>query len=744
MNSQYFFTFSCILFFSLNVQSFSVLNSTYLVKKGTVLGTDFELATIDTQFDEDVYLLTADYWCPPLPPQCTKKTKRSTAGGCPPCDFSERGAKCGKSPKAGCSCDPAQVALFCSETPPVIELANGGDLLDPGFYNWTQVPIDGSPYYENIPLLANRYYRFYVDDPCVQIRVVATEILGGDPDIYLASVSSMLNQSNQYLWVENLYGPDEVDVCPPITEPGTFFLKIKSYISFNDWAQGPGDTSMQLNIYLTTPPPAVPPPPPCKQILPTHKCLNDGELIYQKYDPINDPIHYTITLPKANPKLKPINGSCAQLINVTIQVQGGVEYGPIFTISQTQTMPPIYWGTGIPAANGTEFREFQYRTAFAQCLKLDSEITYYMSVTNYYLYQIPVITLIFTTNANFRLTKLTDLYPVTIPYHLTSTSYLNCSGSVLFFMGFYVSARQDGRYYGPIYPADDPCPFWPRPTYTFGEDLFQGVNYVANLTASRSNKLSTYAIFNYHVPNGASTDFYPSSRFGECTINFEGPLTNSQGVPFLGTVPLIEDKLPCDEKAAFHVQDEMNVIFDKIDSASFHHDILTYAYTLDGLGISSAFVRCQTKLDNRLNDTLFVDVIPNTTTCFADSGDPEYYTDSCCSTNLQWEQSCVPRNVALNVSDFSLLPGSTEQCLTTDCGQSFLQDFISTQRAIDDPSKGCESTLGSVPHREFEIPYFVCLMQTHGPNVSEGIPCFVDDDCPQDKCTSLLTIVSPI
>jgi len=649
--TQFVFLISIIFTLQLFITTnygFELKSSSITEKTTNVLGAELNYALMDLEFDRDIYkIISVD---------CANHDCQidSNAPDCS-CDYTDP-LECPKAVTPGCPECPTNETMVDG---------NGGTYelyycFNPdGSQNW--ITIDA-----NQPLNIKRdtkdpiHIRYKANAmECEGIKVLASPNQGlfyinWSPLPYDENLGRFSAISNKNLYVQ-------MSICPtdntewalaPSWTRDTYFLTIFPDTPFID---------LNLTIYSH----AVPPlsnlsPQPCTPVLPTHTCINDGELVSgEGQAEILQYFTYTITQPKILAFSFP---SLAQDIDFFISDD------PQFT-EPSSTSNPKY---------DMESENDDYLVLSVKPNLDGTPKVLYIGVSAFY-----------TSNFSFVITsqgynnyhRVSDDFPLSGAYSVLSTSRLFLTNGDIY--SCYSWSRCLS--YVTLYPYSQNLPIWPTPPQ-FSNDLrFKGIQFEDVNNPGKANVYRAAVLLSSKqgVSNQVNLDY---SSLAGAKIEFMGTLVDKDGNPLDGTYSVGPQKeLVCDYDEFSKVLQLINQEEDKLFSTTDFVKVNSLIFKIDTLTLSDAWTSCSSSANSLLETSTRI-VNMSTTICPYKISDPLYSTDPCCNTSSTFFQCCTPRILPVNVSSFVGLHRDliNNQCMSPDCTSSILDEYYNSLSVVQD------------------------------------------------------------
>lgn len=223
----------------------------------------------------------------------------------------------------------------------------------------------------------------------------------------------------------------------------------------------------------------------------------------------------------------------------------------------------------------------------------------------------------------------------------------------------------------------------------------------------------------------------------QCTISRgESPIGTLDGRWITGTYhpEYIQTKL-CNYADFVEVSQDLDYIFDQFSNTSRP---LSLRYQADIMTMSDAWIDCHSFVTDKLLDITTLSLVTEETKeCPFYSED-----DPCCNPDLAWNQCCIPRTLEFEV-DFpsEVSDAFDESCQLSQCSLPILQSYV--QGSLTEITGACEPAILASPSElstRSVVAFTTCLEQFFGKDF-DGIICYTDADCP-DVSDSRCDIIS--
>ncbi|KAF2075202.1 hypothetical protein CYY_003507 [Polysphondylium violaceum] len=648
INTQFVLLISFILsFLFLKSYGFELKSSSITEKTTNVLGAELNYALMDLEFDRDIYKIIsvdcANYNCniDTSVPDCS-------------CDYTDP-LECPKAASPGCPECPTDITIPYGEQNLTLYYCFNPDGAS---QDWITINA-------NEPINIKRdtkdpiHIRYKAKGKeCEGIKVLATPNQGifyinWSPLPYDENLGRFSGISNKKIYVQ-------MSICPtdntewalaPSWTSDTYFLTIFPDTPFID---------LNVTINSHPVPPYTPPTIGCQNVLPTHQCINDGELVtgegeaeQLKY------FTYLVTEPKVLAFSFP---SLAQDIDFFISDD------PKYP-EPTSTSNPKY---------DMESENDDYLVLSARPYPDGSPKVLYIGVSAFY-----------TSNFSFVITsqghniyhRVADDFPLGGAYSILSSSRLFLSNGDIY--SCYSWARCLS--YVTLYPYSQNLPIWPTPPQ-FSYDLrFKGIQFEDTNNPSKGDVYRAAFLLSSKqgVSNQVNLDY---ASLLDAKIEFMGTLVDKDGNPLDGTYSVgPEMKLDCDYEQFNQVLQLINQEEDKLFSTTDFVKVNSLIFKIDTLTLSDAWTACSSSANSLLETSTRVFNM-STTICPYKISDPLYSTDPCCNTSSTFFQCCTPRTLPVNVSTFVGLHRDliNNQCMSPDCTSSILDEYYNSLSVVQD------------------------------------------------------------
>jgi len=174
------------------------------------------------------------------------------------------------------------------------------------------------------------------------------------------------------------------------------------------------------------------------------------------------------------------------------------------------------------------------------------------------------------------------------------------------------------------------------------------------------------------------------------------------------------------------VSQNLDKIFQQFDDASRP---LSLRYQADIMTMLDPWIDCRSFVtDVLLDSTILVLEAENTKEC------PSYVDDDpCCNPDLAWNQCCMPRTVEFVVDFPSQVGPEFDSFCTplTECSLPILQTYI--QGSLTEITGACEPGMQASPSEittHSVVAFTSCMTQYFGKDF-DGMVCYTDSDCPE-------------
>ncbi|KYQ90264.1 hypothetical protein DLAC_08867 [Tieghemostelium lacteum] len=669
-----------LLLFTLLIYTngFNIESSTILEKQTNVLGAELSYALLDLKFDRDIYRFKS-VACPNT--QC-----QIPAIDCS-CDYTNK-TDCPPVTGRDASCPPCP-SDFTFSTP------DGNVTL---YYcladeYWTAVE-------------ANKQYKFTTDSNTNQlnIRYKANSRICEGMRIFVEPNQGSLVMNVSPIPYFSYFGRNtpstdtaysaQINICPTdnqnFTSPSwtedTYYITITpttKYTEFNFEI-----ISYDINNSSIA--------PSCTQVLSTHKCVIDGDLV-SGYG-ANEEIHY-YTYAVTQPKV--IAFSFPSLLQ---DIDFFISDDPLLT--EPNSFSKAKWD----CSNERD----DYLTLKLSPHPDGSPLILYIGVSTFYESEY-VFTI--TTQGLNKPVLITDGSPKAATYSLVSSSRLNMQSGDSFSCNTWSRCSP----FSIQYPYTQNLPIWPIPPEFLSDKRFQGLVFED--------------LQNPPEPRGYRAAFLLSNKRGDdqtvnsdlqtimaSKIEFLSTLVDAQGMALTGSYGFTLKNLTCNYQGFLNVSDRLNQEEDTLFSTTDFTKLNSVVFKINTLTMTDEWVSCQNQASSLLSvNTQNVEKM--TTFCPYASTDSRFATDPCCNSSLTFFQCCVPRLMSVEQTDYIGVRDDLveDQCHSTDCTISVLDEYKASLSTTSD----C-----SVPGyvlEESQLEMRQVLRQCK--SVISPSPCDSDSDC---------------
>ena len=176
------------------------------------------------------------------------------------------------------------------------------------------------------------------------------------------------------------------------------------------------------------------------------------------------------------------------------------------------------------------------------------------------------------------------------------------------------------------------------------------------------------------------------------------------------------DALPCDLDDVLMFREYLNSTIYKIQTANSQAEFSKGINTLNLVINMDGFVGCEASVSSMVTSWQITAQVSGVRGCYLDYTSPEFFTDPCCNTELQFSQCCAARTASMNVTllqainytainssvpagpgdawtrEAGYVPGPTRTLMLNNALNA-LSEFVQAEHANDDPQNGCQPTL---------------------------------------------------
>eukprot|EP01117_Protostelium_nocturnum_P018679 TRINITY_DN785_c0_g1_i4.p1 TRINITY_DN785_c0_g1~~TRINITY_DN785_c0_g1_i4.p1 ORF type:complete len:1818 (-),score=339.05 TRINITY_DN785_c0_g1_i4:163-5616(-) len=728
-----------------NLPSSSNLN----IIEGTFSGIDYQIASIETAFDDSIHIPQAAScpYCDPTAPYSNTtclcdytdvNNCGKTAPGCPPCGR-ERGV-----PSDPCS----------------------------GRFNWTVVEFD-VPFEFLVSIdtsiAAKNRFRVYNDQPCQALWIEVQ----GNSSVFIMDVFSpefvSLTDNSGY---SRGFGDGSYSyVCPswnwmnpffsqiPVWRPGTveFALRFPGSLSS---VTSTGTITLRRIPVKTIPDTPIPsscentPAPggvPCLEDKVNFETIENQESTILAYKVIG----------------------CR---TVSFMMRSNAISAKLYITRDPQdlnvTLPEItLWSNGYGtrklvqtfcAKSSTDYFHFLLR--FEQNEDPDSTISTLLTIDSVPALRSPGVS---SYSPLFRLQPIQNLSHNTVLYDLFATANLTKPQGTLSCRPILASeVPQENDTCIDFFPSTPlvPTPFYPVPewiseyyidtqsisflqprTGPLGVSGFSQVIEFFQQPPTPQKTITFYALIQYQtgvksiIVRNNLTDLLASS------IKFTGILTDSKGNLISGSVPIKEKPFaPCNRSDYQKFSSAYTKALDLFTSIDLVEDIAAQRYYVESAFTHPGYYQCSNELKTFAKPA--EPVLYSLLVCNKTKDDLGYAEDPCCTKTGAWNAVC-DQPEELSLPSFSVRNDLvTSNCARPDCLGTYLGDYFSSKKGVGCPSALSQTSdvdydLLTIFKKCFVLVYGSTSLGSHGRG---GTRCYGDSDCPTGVQCDMQFRVCPV
>jgi hypothetical protein len=583
------------------------------------------------------------------------------------CDFSSK-ENCGSVSK-GCpssTCDSSKVVEYCDFTK------------NPSLKNWTELSISETGKEEdfelkNIRLSANevRHFRFTVRDPCRGYKV-KTLFHSGSVDLLMSTSNFQPTELSQTWSTSSRTYPDhvEVDLCPEFNDfqLGTYFLTTLSrsdnsefdlHIFGQERTQDKAEREEGETEAGTV--------SACEDSN-QHLCIQPGDVWYTNHLVDDDAFVFFRWDIKAQ------KGECKTL-TVYLDCPGG-DGG--LAADWSEPTPNYYYGPNPQYQSefaGSDLLHFQ------RCFEEDGVVPLYFTVNQWSIAEYYIRVSEKKTALLLPASELTQYqYSFTASRALTA----ECPGPNPQITWMCQDWRNYCKQFWPIYPAEDPQPFWPTPglwrstNSPVSAAMFSSlVRYDTPLHNRRPGGLA-FSILLSNTLFGKEINYLTEEQLQNCTFRSGNVAFNKRGYALQGTSKVEKKKTECKKEEIRELVEMGNSYFEGLRTETDFSKILQLTFQVDSLKFTSTWLSCKDYSESLISTEIST-METETTICYeTDTTSTQWLEDPCCNTGLLWKSCCLPRTYNLTTEvfiepDMSRISG---ECQNQDCVSSYISDLI--------------------------------------------------------------------
>ncbi|EGG21687.1 hypothetical protein DFA_01573 [Cavenderia fasciculata] len=650
-----------------------VVSSSITRKSTNVMSAEMDFALMDITFDKPLYtymnVICPNFTCPAapiIPPQIDCTCDYTNPQACP-----QTGSGCPSCPTEYTETD----YLGNNVTIPYCDYEN-----DP----WTTIQTNTNYFYaetsDTIKL------RLKADNSiCQGLRLYGTQNTGS---FYIYVSTNPSEGLGRRTSGDLSLIPLQIGICP---SDNTDWAPMQSWTNntyFISLTPIKTSASFGFIVYSSDISAPVPPAQPCTAILPTHQCINDGDLL-EGEGQSEIPTFYTFVVDR--PMV--LSFGCPLLFE-------DID----FFISDSPNM------TNPDASNFKWSAMRPYDDYLTLTLKPWNETTpkiLYISIIPYYpsKFQCTV-----TTHTNNTKRAITDNYDLGGTYLSMGTSRLIFPDGTHLLPDIW---QNTDRFYS-LFPRVNNNPLWPIPNILF--DASERFNFFSDISfADPTNPPlpNTYqAAFILSIDRKSTTVFSDYSNITRSKLEFLDILVDADGNPVVGAIGFTPVVLPCNYTEFQSTLAMINSLEDQLFATSEFQNVSSLRFNIDVLTMRDSWAGCTAQAKSLLQ-TQTVEKRLNTTRCPYSSSDPRYALEPCCNSTTTFFECCVPRELlvetTVNIGVYNDLVSST--CSSYDCTVSLLNDYYASVSQVEDGS--CALTFDSF--FDFQLDIYTTLRRCKMP-----------------------------
>ncbi|EGC39926.1 hypothetical protein DICPUDRAFT_14599, partial [Dictyostelium purpureum] len=618
---------------ALEIKSSSLTN-----KKANVLGVQFNYAILDVEFDSPLYKYD-QLGCPNF--NCTIEAIDCS------CDYSNSN-ECPKTTGRNPSCPPC----------PILDRF-GSSICNGGIKNVMKVVKD-----KPITLNINEpiQLRYKADASICEGLMVTSYPIDGYYSMSIGYTQGnqkqvIINQPEVYSIARMCPSDQELSFAIPDTwTRDTYFINIVPFGGVTD--------NVTLSLEITSKPVPIlqssSSAASCNQVLPTHKCINEGEVVTGTGDATKY-TYYTFNVTKA----------------ATYTIRAPNLAQTIYLLADSTNQHPQFNGL---FTDWNSLRESEnYLTLY-----LEPSIIY---ISIYSVYQ-SSFSFSITSEGYKKQVKVSSLPPKASAYYMVGTSNLRFPTAIFQCDVYYLCYP-----FSTQVSYSDPNPLYPVPSIfktLDGSNIpsFQSINYIDDTNENPINENSYQVSFLYSYKIGLDPPIEYSSfeAIKYTKLSFLSNLydENNNVLTNKNSTTFEFKELECNYTQFKDIKNELDSYEEVLYNVTELDQLNSLRYKLDSLTIRNNYVGCTSKALDYLEIEY---VLKNITSsgCHYDVGTDEYYSSPCCIKTLQYYQCCVPESRQENVTSFVDVSSNivTEECSDPSCTEQIIKQYYGSLQVQD-------------------------------------------------------------
>ena len=696
-------------------------NGTVEYYESRFLGVDFQMAKVELQYDQELYVQTMIV-CPGMEQGCAKPPTN-----CEPCGWSSEQMPC-----------LGTETLQCCQTPIVAEQEI--DWCTTASKTWTALKLDQET--EEMDVASNKwvYFRFHIDhsDFCKPVEII-TQAVSGSVDVFVSTVYPYPDQDRSE-WRRFTYwslGQASLTICPsdPAYRAGTFAIGVRGRYAARF-------TLSLISNAFTLPAPLPPLLVPCADVPPSYLCLQNGITYYSDFMTAGTRFQFILPVPPGCHTSGVLASPRPDFRTTDVDIYCFNQHPSVDLDENTAII-----GSWRPGDDRLTFQTCSPQPLMVHCLA--------------HVWSEGPFSLHWTTMGHIYRYALSDLNPYDFTLQTgRSSAALSITNSALLPC---VDWLDGCNTFWPLYPGVGDYPFWPVPSFAATGVDFWDLQPIAdcshqtakpglyrmNVVLSRSSGTQSNTFF-----SNADALLDSASLFMFNIVNADGeavlfPSENPSvaakyGVPGTAWSSLAPTALAeCSHQQFEELLAKMEPY---VSSLATTNDVLLFRFAIDTYSSGNVWNGCLSAAEQLLTRDNITSFTFSTTCSINQDTDPSLWqADPCCNYLALHEFECcsptLRSNYELAFSDPA--PNATASCSSPECAASYLSTLADAINNMNDPITGCisvfnEKEITKIVHVAVEEGSLYCRRFAGIGESYQGVPCTSDADC-QNKNPLLLT-----